>query len=551
MIKDLSDPLSSPPVDAGRDEVGMHYCRGRGYDAGYMRACVHPDASCSTSPEGIEAGTLDFVVAHLELQRLSDPLLSLIDWILLLREEGILYVSVPDRRVTQDNLRLPTPPSHFLLDYLYGTRSGDYENREHAAAHFWSWPDAGRLEGRTKEESAGLVYAAVHGEDRDVNRHVFNIDTLRFIIETAAKIAGRSGGVVIARDGSDGDHLLVYRASGKSHADSAALERIVEIRSELRLLIDTAVLEGLEGCLVGAISAPNHGKLMAVKSKRLSWIMSPLALYHLGLSQRDPVLFEPGDRSSTAFGEDIHYTRSLPIESRLRGMEAMPGIEMSPGAAPILSKARFNVEYLDKVDHLGPSGTYLDGAPVLVDIVLGDRLIDEVLDHHRYHYLVSSHVIEHVPDFIQFFKSAANILAENGKLLMWVPDKRYTFDLLRQETEIRDVISAHEMKLRCPSRAMVHDFYANVDFSASTAEIWRGQYSPKPTYPAAEAANIALKADLATTDVHCFAFTPASMGKLLAYVAEFHVPRMRVLGVSETQQDTNEFIVEIEFGAKN
>lgn len=547
MSDSVATTLSRLPADAGRDQIGILHCRGLGLDAGAIPARVHPDARCCTADADIAAGSLDFVVAHRGLQRLADPIQTLIDWISLLRDDGILYLSAPNRYVTRDNLRLPTPPSHFLLDYAYRTRDGDYENREHIAAHLWSWSDAGELEGKTKEEAAGLAYAALHGERSEANRHVFNSDTLRFVVETAARIAGRGGEVMLARDDGDGDHLLVYRVFGEHEIDSAALRRVVELRAELRRTIDTAVLEGLEGCLVNAVSAPHRGKLLVVQNRSLRWIASPLALYHLGLSQRDPVLFEPEEGLATAFGEDLHYTRSLPLVSRLRGLENKPGVEMSPGAAPMIDKTQFEVEYLDKVDHTGPSGTYLDGVPVPVDVVLGDRLIDEVLEHGRYHYLVSSHVIEHVPDFIQFFKSASRILVDGGKLLMWVPDKRYTFDLLRTETEIRDIISAHEMKLRSPSRAMVHDFYAYVDFSTSTDAVWRGDHVPKPTYGTVEAARIALDADLSTTDVHCFAFTPGNMGRLLAYVAEMHMPGMRVLHISETQHGTNEFMVEIEF----
>lgn len=543
----VATPISRLSADEGRDRFGILYCRGLGLDAGAVPTCVHPDARFCAAGNDIAAGSLDFVVAHRGLQRSADAIQTLIGWISLLRNDGILYLSVPNRRTTRDNLRLPTPPSHFLLDYAFRTRDGDYENREHIAAHLWSWSDAGELEGKTKEEAAGLAYAAVHSEHSEVNRHVFNSDTLRFVVETAASIAGRGGEALLARDDCSGDHLLVFRVSGERDIDSVALRRLVELRTELRRSIDTVVLEGLEGCLVNAISAPHRGKLLVVENRSLRWIRSPLLLDHLGLAQRDPVLFEPEEGLATAFGEDLHYARSFPLVSRLRGLENKPGVEMSPGAAPMLDKGRFDVEYLDKVDHMGPSGTYLDGAPVQVDIVLGDRLIDEVLEHGRYYYLVSSHVIEHVPDFIQFFKSAARVLVDGGKLLMWVPDKRYTFDLLRTETEIRDIISAHEMKLRNPSRAMVHDFYTYVDFSTSTDAAWRGDHVPKPTYDPAEAARIALAADLSTVDVHCFAFTPGNMRRLLAYVAEFHMPAMRVLCVTETQPGTNEFMVEIEF----
>ncbi len=51
--------------------------------------------------------------------------------------------------------------------------------------------------------------------------------------------------------------------------------------------------------------------------------------------------------------------------------------------------------------------------------------------------LVASHVIEHVPDLITWLREIASVLKPTGQARLAIPDRRYTFDLLRVETQLR------------------------------------------------------------------------------------------------------------------
>lgn len=245
-----------------------------------------------------------------------------------------------------------------------------------------------------------------------------------------------------------------------------------------------------------------------------------------------------------SIGEPVFDRRSA-IYSRLRGLENLSGIELAPGSSPILEKGAFNVTYVDKFDHSKNSDTYLQGQPVHIDCLLGDKLIDEILEHHTFNYVVSSHVIEHVPDFIQFFKSAANVLLNGARLVMYVPDKRYTFDVLRPVSTITDIEEAHNQHLRHPSRAMARDVYVNSDLSAEAAGLWDKSYSPIPTRDSSEALKIADELDLSKADLHCFTFTPKSFLDLINHVIAKHVPAFQVLEITETPYRCNEFIVDL------
>lgn len=130
---------------------------------------------------------------------------------------------------------------------------------------------------------------------------------------------------------------------------------------------------------------------------------------------------------------------------------------------------------------------------------------------------------------------------------MYVPDKRYTFDVLRPVSTIADIEGAHNHRLRHPSRAMARDVYTNTDFSAEAAGLWDKSHRPTPTHNSTAALKIADELDLSRADLHCFTFTPESFLDLITHVIETHVPTFQVLEITDTPYGCNEFIVDLIF----
>ena len=559
------------PANPSRDQLGELFCKGKGLEIGaglvptktaqgssVRYADKRSDEELSAyfglnpairveSLAGIGHEKFNFLIAHHVLEHSANVIETLVEWLRMLKEGGIFFLSLPNRHQTPDNLRLLTPPTHFLLDYSYQVNEDDYESREHICSFLWSWIDVGGLEGKSKMESASLVSAALHSEQNDLHWHTFNADTMEFVVRTAAAAAGLSAEILYIEDGyrSANEHRAVFRVCKSVDARSARMKRLMEIRQELRGLINGLTIEGLEGKATFALSRESRGKIFTIEEGKLRWVRSPETLEERGLSNRDYTYFETTGLGPALIGEAIDVPdRKSEITRRLKGLSLEPGIELSPGAHPILDKSQFNVTYLDRVDH-SSIATYLRGTPVPVDVVLGDRLIDEVLPHHSLSYIVSSHVIEHVPDFIQFFISSSRLLRSGGKIVMYVPDKRYTFDILRTITAVDDIVAAHNSRLRSPSRAMFIDAHANSDFQADMKRIWEGSYKPQATQTLKQANEIADSTDLSTADVHCFTFTPDSMRVLLDYVGNNYLPAFKSVIVEETKVGANEFIVEI------
>lgn len=87
------------------------------------------------------------------------------------------------------------------------------------------------------------------------------------------------------------------------------------------------------------------------------------------------------------------------------------------------------IDKIEPVDHVWQNGS-------LSDIVNPSELAG-------FDGIVASHVGEHFPDLIAFFKSASALLKPNGIIALALPDKRVCFDFFRPITMTGDVLDAH------------------------------------------------------------------------------------------------------------
>jgi SAM-dependent methyltransferase len=77
-------------------------------------------------------GSQDFVIANHFLEHCQDPIGTLLHFFRVLREEGILFLTVPDKRYTFDRDRPVTPLEHLLADHEDG---GELSRREHVTEY--------------------------------------------------------------------------------------------------------------------------------------------------------------------------------------------------------------------------------------------------------------------------------------------------------------------------------------------------------------------------------------------------------------------------------
>lgn len=149
---------------------------------------------------------------------------------------------------------------------------------------------------------------------------------------------------------------------------------------------------------------------------------------------------------------------------------------------------------------------------------------------------IASHVIEHVPDPITFFKSLDCLLTADGVVSLAVPDKRYCFDFFRPLTLAPAWIEAFERRSVRHSRRNLFEYFA---YQANNGKrfVW-DQYDPVNLRLAGELVWAKTNVDAAGAsesdpyvDCHAWCFTPSSF-KLLIFelnyigLIEFRVERL-------------------------
>jgi hypothetical protein len=161
--------------------------------------------------------------------------------------------------------------------------------------------------------------------------------------------------------------------------------------------------------------------------------------------------------------------------------------------------------------------------------------------------LVASHVIEHVPDMVTWLQEVATVLKPAGDLRLAIPDRRYTFDLLRAETVLADVLAAHLVRARIPQVRQVIDHVENT-VPVNSHELWEGTFDRTALVKFHPPSDIELLAhDILDNgnyhDVHCWVFTPASFTQLMMRLAELGYHAFKCVTLFDTAPYTNEFIV--------
>jgi SAM-dependent methyltransferase len=235
----------------------------------------------------------------------------------------------------------------------------------------------------------------------------------------------------------------------------------------------------------------------------------------------------------------------------------MRGVEIGPLISPVVSKEESEVFYVDHADRETLQAKYANDPNVdiqkivPVDAVWGDRTLRECFaDNCRFDYVIASHVIEHVPDMLGWMREIADILWPGGRLILAIPDRRFTFDYLRQTTRLSEVIDAYLRRNRRPMPAQIFDFNANaveIDMIAA----WENRINPATlkhyvNLRYALDKSIESVRDEKYVDGHCWVFTPSSLAAILADLVDLDLLPFKCLHLYEPERNTNEIVLILE-----
>jgi SAM-dependent methyltransferase len=145
-----------------------------------------------------------------------------------------------------------------------------------------------------------------------------------------------------------------------------------------------------------------------------------------------------------------------------------PGLEIGPSHRPVAAKRDgFNVRILDHMDAAGLRAKYADhGVDIAaieeVDYVWRGEPLEDLVGGSRFAWIVASHVIEHVPDFVGFLRSCERMLVPGGLVSLAVPDKRRCFDCERENSSLASIIDAGLSRPTIPSPGTAAEYFLKV-----------------------------------------------------------------------------------------
>lgn len=149
--------------------------------------------------ESIADGSQDFVVANHFLEHSQDPVGALANMFRVLRERGILYLAVPDKRFTFDSKRAPTPLEHVLADH----RDGPEDSRR---SHYEEWA---RLVDDVPENEVDAHVESLLARDYSIHFHVWTqADMLELLVALRRELGIAFDLEVAVRNGKENVFVL-------------------------------------------------------------------------------------------------------------------------------------------------------------------------------------------------------------------------------------------------------------------------------------------------------------------------------------------------------
>ena len=200
-------------------------------------------------------------------------------------------------------------------------------------------------------------------------------------------------------------------------------------------------------------------------------------------------------------------------------------LEIGPLTNPILSKREANVFYADirsteevKKLHENDPGVCKENIRD-IDFVIKDSYEKSLSHVEKFDYILSSHVVEHMPRLIEFFQDIATVLTANGLLYVFVPDHRYCFDHFRTPTSFAEAYYIHQQGIRVPPWRVFDHQLETIPLN-DAGRFWFGggiaaeTLSQRSSFESAkELLDVALSGQY--VDVHYSVFSPKSFLLLL------------------------------------
>jgi hypothetical protein len=232
------------------------------------------------------------------------------------------------------------------------------------------------------------------------------------------------------------------------------------------------------------------------------------------------------------------------------------GLEFGPLNHPLVRREEGDIRYVDvsSTEELrkGTSefGAYRREDFVEIDYVWSRGNFREAIGSDiEFDYALASHVIEHTPNMVAWLNDMLSVLKVGGLACFAVPDKRYTFDIMRAVTPPAIVIDNYLRQEAMPRAHHIFDHYSQVVkiTGEEVALAWEKKLDPTtlPRYHDDQVAfDLAKHAESTGNYVegHMYVFTPRSMLRILETVIRLGILRAEIHEFWDTAWGSFEFI---------
>jgi SAM-dependent methyltransferase len=179
-----------------------------------------------------------------------------------------------------------------------------------------------------------------------------------------------------------------------------------------------------------------------------------------------------------------------------------------------------------------------------IDFV-ASRITAKTFGKLKFDYIIASHVVEHVPDPINWLNSLLSAVLPVGRLILAVPDRRYTFDYTRPLSTAGQLIEAYLEKRTRPTPAQIYDAFSQA-LSVDTDQLWN-RHEPPHVHRFSKTCALNLATGGEYRDCHCWVFTHDSFLSLIYELKSLNILKARVLFHSEPVYGSNEFHIVLGF----
>ena len=144
------------------------------------------------------------------------------------------------------------------------------------------------------------------------------------------------------------------------------------------------------------------------------------------------------------------------------------GIEIGAFDQPLPVAPGVKVQYFDRYSTAELKAFYPDSNPVAVDLVGDGETLAELADGSQ-DFIIASHFFEHCQNPIGTLKNLLRVVKVGGFLFLVIPDKRFTFDAVREITPFAHIRNDYLLGPEVSQRAHCEEWARVIDKIADPA----------------------------------------------------------------------------------